>query len=180
MEHSTTDKNKTSYSTTTSPWSHKIDSLDQSVTLPPHHPLLVFFSPAFSRLLVHPCLSPVPWLHLYRKWHCSCSPHSPPSSSPVAPSAPRRVYWRPYNERARRRQRQPQASPGGPCLTAHNLSSSRISTVCCLVHTDQAVSFSRIHLLSWLPVLIPPPRLPHASPSGISIKGWLALYLNVQ
>ncbi|KAK5923646.1 hypothetical protein CgunFtcFv8_000595 [Champsocephalus gunnari] len=93
----------------------------------------------------------------------------------VAPSAPSCVYWRPYNERARRRQRQPRANPGGPCIMAHNSNSSRISTVGCLVHTDQPVSSSRIHLLCRLPVLIPP-RLPHASLSGICINGWLVLF----
>lgn len=95
------------------------------------------------------------------------------------PSAPRRVYWRPYNERARQRQRQPQASPGGPCLTAHNPSNSRISTVCCLLHKDQFVSSSRIHLFCRLPALIPP-RLPHASLSGICITGWVVLFLQAQ
>jgi len=116
--------------------------------------------------------------------HTAAAPHTStpppfPSSLPVAPSPPRRVYWRPDNERARQRQRQPQANPGGPCLTAHTPSSSRISTVCCLVHTDQAVSSSRIPLLRRLPVLIPP-RPSDACLSGICMNGRLALFLHAQ
>lgn len=106
-------------------------------------------------------------------------PHNHHHTPFVAPSAPGCVYWRPYNERARQTQRQPQASPGGPCLTAHNPSSSRISTACSLVHMDQSVSSSRIHLLCRLPALIPP-RLSRASLSGVYIKGCLAIFLQLK
>ncbi|KAI9530763.1 hypothetical protein NQZ68_000254 [Dissostichus eleginoides] len=90
--------------------------------------------------------------NLFNKYSISTTSSPPPpvpnppamcrSPLAVAPSAPSCVYWRPYNERARRRQRQPRANPGGPCIMAHNSNSSRISAVGCLVHTDQPVSSS--------------------------------------
>lgn len=166
----------------------KTASLDQSVT--PGPPLSTFW-PVFFPLpsstaffVYYPCLCFAQWLCLWRKQHGSCSSLlAPPPScfSPsfrLWPSPPRRVYRRPGNERARRRQRQPQASPGGPCLMAHSPSSSRISAVCCLVHMDQSAS-NRIRLLCWLPVLIPA-HLPHDFLSGSCINWWSVLLLQTQ
>lgn len=198
MEHGSTDKNKTSYTATASPRPHKIASLDRAPPLPlPDPPPLVFVYSCLSLLFVYPCLSsplvqkmtlqrsPSPYPsppatpHTQTHTHTSATTHpspSLPSFLPVAPSYSQSVcycvrYWRPYYERARRRQIQPQASPGDPRLTAHNPSGFRISTVCCWVHTDQPVSSSRINLLSRLPVLIPP-WLPHVTLSGICVNGW--------
>ena len=116
MEHSTKDKNKTSY-TSTSPWSHKIASLDQSVTPYPLPPLCSTLWPLF---LFFPLLFFLSILLCRLQCGSACIENDtaavyPPS---VACYSPRRFYWRPYNKRARRRQRQPQASPGGPCLIA--------------------------------------------------------------
>ncbi|CAB1452639.1 unnamed protein product [Pleuronectes platessa] len=99
--------------------------------------------------------SPLVQLHLYTECHRSCSPSPTPHQHPtpiVVPSPPRRVYWRPYNERARRRRRQPQASPGGPCLAAHNPSSSRISTAQPVVPTESAYLHNPIRSPSFAPL----------------------------
>lgn len=109
MEHSTTDKNKTSYTATTSPRSHKIALLDQappSLHFPqPASPWFCLFLPLASF-----CLS----LSVFSTCIENDTAVAPSPSSfltsrlwpPLLPGVCYCVcYWRPYNERARWRHR---------------------------------------------------------------------------